>query len=53
MKARYADARPGDVKDSQADIAALRAVLPYAPQFDLEDGLRRTYDWYRTHSADR
>lgn len=53
IKARYADARPGDVKDSQADIAALREVLPYAPQFDLEDGLRRTYDWYKTHSADR
>ena len=53
IKARYADARPGDVKDSQADITALREVLPYAPQFDLEDGLRRTYEWYKTHSADR
>ena len=53
MEVRYADARAGDVKDSQADIVALRESLPYSPQFDLEDGLRRTYEWYRTHSADR
>lgn len=48
---RYAEPRPGDVRDSQADITALRAALSYRPQFDLEEGLRRTFEWYRTQTA--
>lgn len=53
LAARHAEARAGDVTDSQADITAIREALPYRPQFELEDGLRRTYEWYRTQSADR
>lgn len=53
LAARHAEARAGDVKDSQADITAMREALPYRPQFELEEGLRRTYEWYRTQSADR
>jgi UDP-glucose 4-epimerase len=48
---RYEAARPGDVRDSQADTTALRGALSYEPQFDLEEGLRRTFEWYRTQSA--
>jgi nucleoside-diphosphate-sugar epimerase len=47
----YADARAGDVKDSQADIAKARALLGYEPTVGLEEGLRRTLDWFRTESA--
>ncbi len=53
LPARYAEPRAGDVKDSQADITAIRAALPYRPQFELEDGLRRTFEWYRAHAAER
>ncbi len=48
VAARYADARPGEVKHSQADIGRARALLGYEPLVDLEDGLRRTLEWYRS-----
>jgi UDP-glucose 4-epimerase len=41
-------ARPGDVRDSQADISLARTLLGYEPSVSFEDGLRRTLDWYRT-----
>lgn len=51
LEAQYAAPRPGDVRDSQADTTALRAALPYQPRFDLEEGLRRTFEWYRSQTA--
>jgi len=43
----YGPPRPGDVRHSQADISAARRDLDYAPRFTLEEGLRRTLQWYR------
>jgi nucleoside-diphosphate-sugar epimerase len=34
--------RPGDIRDSWADISAARAALDWEPAVDLEEGLRRT-----------
>lgn len=39
--------RPGDVRESLADIAAARAAFAYEPQVAFEEGLRRTIDYYR------
>jgi UDP-glucose 4-epimerase len=36
--------RPGDVRDSWADLTAIRDVLGWTPAVDLEEGLRRTVD---------
>jgi nucleoside-diphosphate-sugar epimerase len=47
----YTEARPGDVRDSRADIARARALLGYAPAVELEAGLRRTVEWYRRGAA--
>jgi nucleoside-diphosphate-sugar epimerase len=47
----YAPARVGDVRDSQADISKARQLLGYEPLVALEEGLRRTVEWYRTQSA--
>ncbi len=44
----YAEARPGDVRDSQADITRARTLLGYEPIVPLAEGLRRTVEWYRT-----
>ena len=43
----YRDPRPGDVRNSWADVALAERVLGYRPAFDLEDGLRRTIDHFR------
>jgi UDP-glucose 4-epimerase len=43
----HAEARAGDVRDSLADISKARQLLGYEPEVDLEEGLRRTVDWYR------
>ena len=43
----YGPARAGDVRDSQADTRAAVEHLGHAPQFTLEEGLRRTLEWFR------
>ena len=40
--------REGDIRDSQADISQARDFLGYDPQVSFEEGLRRTFEWYRT-----
>ncbi|MFB3853671.1 MAG: SDR family oxidoreductase [Vicinamibacterales bacterium] len=47
VAAVHGPARAGDVRHSQADITRAREILGYAPTVDLEEGLRRTVDWYR------
>ena len=39
---RYAPPRPGDIRDSWADVSAARDVLGFEPSVALEEGLRRT-----------
>jgi nucleoside-diphosphate-sugar epimerase len=43
----YKEARQGDVRDSQADITKARKMLGYQPTVGLEEGLRKTVDWFR------
>jgi nucleoside-diphosphate-sugar epimerase len=43
----HGDARPGDIKHSQADITRARNLLGYAPKISFEEGLRHTIEWYR------
>jgi nucleoside-diphosphate-sugar epimerase len=42
----YKDPRPGDVRDSQADISKARQMLGYTPTVGFEDGLRETVKWF-------
>ena len=44
----YGPPRAGDVRDSQADCTAAIRDLGHAPQFTLEEGLRRTLAWYKS-----
>jgi UDP-glucose 4-epimerase len=48
----YAEERAGDVRDSQADITKARRLLGFEPRVSLEEGLRRTVEWYRTSRAE-
>jgi UDP-N-acetylglucosamine/UDP-N-acetyl-alpha-D-glucosaminouronate 4-epimerase len=42
VEKRYAPPRPGDLRDSYAEIEAAREVLGWKPTIGFEDGLRRT-----------
>lgn len=46
IPAQYGAGRAGDVRDSQADTTAAVRDLGHSPMFTLEEGLRRTLDWY-------
>ncbi|MGA9566663.1 MAG: SDR family oxidoreductase [Candidatus Korobacteraceae bacterium] len=47
IPAKYGPSRAGDVRDSQADTTAAVRELGHAPRFSIEEGLRRTLNWYR------
>lgn len=51
LEAKYEPPRDGDIRDSQADIALAREVLGYDPQVGFEEGLRRTFQWYKDAHA--
>ena len=38
----FGPSRPGDIRDSWADLSAAREILDYAPAVSLEEGLRLT-----------
>ncbi len=50
---RYGPPRAGDVRHSMADTQAAVAELGHAPQFSIEQGLKRTLEWYRATAANR
>ena len=46
IRVEHAPDRPGDVRDSLADISKARNLLGYSPKFDLMVGLERAVPWY-------
>ncbi len=51
IPALFGPPRAGDVKHSQADTTLARLELGHDPQFTFEEGLRRTFEWYRQSLA--
>lgn len=51
LEAKFGPPRDGDVKHSQADTTLARAALGHDPQFTFEEGLRRTFQWYKASLA--
>ena len=49
----HRDPRPGDVRDSLADISQAHSLLGYKPAFSLSEGLVATIDWYRKNLGKR
>lgn len=47
ISAVYGPERQGDVKHSLADISKAKRLLGYEPGITVEEGLRKTFDWYR------
>jgi nucleoside-diphosphate-sugar epimerase len=51
LEAKYEPPREGDIRDSQADISKARELLGYDPTVMFDEGLERTFEWYRVHHA--
>lgn len=45
---QYTAPRTGDIRRSVLSNEALKRDLGFVPEMDLEEGIRRTYDWYRS-----
>jgi nucleoside-diphosphate-sugar epimerase len=43
----FEPSRPGDVRDSLAEISRARQVVGYDPKVTFRDGLEKTFDWFR------
>lgn len=41
--------QPGDVPETEADVAALEDAIGYRPVVPVEEGVRRFVDWYRDY----
>jgi UDP-glucose 4-epimerase len=48
IEAKHEPPRTGDIRDSQADISLAQNVLGYEPLVHFEEGLAKTWDWYRS-----
>ncbi|MCC6369989.1 MAG: NAD-dependent epimerase/dehydratase family protein, partial [Bacteroidia bacterium] len=46
----YATPRPGEIKDSFAEIAKAQKALGYMPNVNLNDGVLNTINWYKNNS---
>ena len=51
VDADYREPRPGDVRDSCADISLARRLLGYKPSISFHEGLARTLDALRSSGA--
>jgi nucleoside-diphosphate-sugar epimerase len=47
VEAEYREPRVGDVRHSLADITRARELLGYEPRVGLDEGLRKTLDWWK------
>ena len=47
IKPIYRADRPGDVKDSLANISLAKNLIGYNPEFGIDDGLKITIDWFK------
>lgn len=44
---KYGSERTGDVRHSLADITKARTLLGYDPRYNMREGLKITFEWYR------
>jgi UDP-N-acetylglucosamine 4-epimerase len=47
IRPSFGPERIGDVKNSLADISKAERLLGYTPAVSVEDGLKKTFEWYK------
>ena len=48
IKPSFGPERIGDVKNSLADISKAERLLGYTPAVSVEEGLKKTFEWYKS-----
>lgn len=51
IEAVFREERAGDVRDSLADISKANQYLGYEPKVRFEEGLKKTYQWFKNNQA--
>lgn len=51
MQPLFGPERKGDVKHSLADISKAKQFLGYNPVVNVEEGLRKTFNWYKSQKG--
>lgn len=47
LASKHGPERMGDVKHSLADISKAKSLLNYNPVFNVKQGMKKTFEWYR------
>ncbi len=47
IEPEFIEKRAGDIKDSLADISKAKSLLGYEPIVRINEGLKRTYEWFK------
>jgi UDP-glucuronate 4-epimerase len=42
------ESQPGDVSVTYADISKAKRLLGYQPKVDMEEGIKRFVEWYKS-----
>ena len=50
---KHTPPREGDVLRTEADVSLARRLIGYEPKVDIEEGLRRTVEWFRSTEPGR
>jgi UDP-N-acetylglucosamine/UDP-N-acetyl-alpha-D-glucosaminouronate 4-epimerase len=48
---RFEPGREGDIRRSHADVSRARAALGYEPKVAIDEGVRRTVEWFATREG--
>lgn len=48
----YREDRPGDIRDSLADISLAKELIGYDPEFGIDEGLAITTEWFKKEFVD-
>lgn len=49
IEPKFGPNRPGDIRDSNADISKARELLGYDPEYDFKAGITLAIDWYKAN----
>lgn len=51
IKPKFGPTRPGDVRDTLADISKSKRLLKFSPEIGFEEGLGKTIDYFKKFNA--